>query len=381
MPTLFLSTRLTTVGLLLFCVTRVACCLQALNARSSSTLYVLSSPERLSPPGILPYSELLFVDPTTGRIRRTIRIGFSADAQLSPDGKRIYVTSSYVSNPDAPDRKCFIETFDMVTGALIAKVLNPDGQQFSLSIHDAKAMIVSPNGRWLYLTKMNVNIRTKSWNLYVAAFDTSKQSFLAASFSLAGCENPTLLPSAKDLELYATCAGSTSVHKISFNQSSALGTLVPLPGGFKKSWLAALVDEVNIGTLTFISGAGDVISMDTLTGQLTGRGRSLRFGRNLGSVRALVSGTRREAYFGSAMKDHNWSERFDEIIGIDANSGAVVRTARVQPFFNMALSRDGRTIFVLRPLQSTITVVDAATMKDSMSIRLVGKTPYYATAR
>lgn len=378
---LFLSARLMTVSLLLLCVAQFAWCPQGVDARSSITLYVLSSPESLSAPDVVPYSELLFIDPLTGNIRRAIRVGFSADAQLSQDGKRIYVSSSYVSGPDSPDRKCFVETYDTATGALIAKVLNPDGQQFTLPIHDAKTMAISPTGDWLYITKMEFSTKTKSYKFYVAAFDTLKQRFLPAHFSLPGCPNPTLLPSAKDLEVDATCVGATTIHKISFNQSDALDTLLPLPGSFKQSRLAAVVDQFQSGALMFISGAGAVFSVDTSTGHIAGLGTSLRFGKDLGLVRAFFSDTRREAYFGAAIKDHDWSERFDEIVGIDVDNGAVVRTARVQPFFNMTLSRDEKTIFLLQPLLSKIAVIDASTMKERNSIQLLGQTPYYAVAR
>ena len=98
-------------------------------------------------------------------------------------------------------------------------------------------------------------------------------------------------------------------------------------------------------------------------------------------MRALASDTRREAYFGSAIEDHNWSERFDEIVKINSNNGAVVRTARVQPFFNLTLSSDGKTIYMLSPLKSTVTVMDTSTMRKVASLQLVGKTPYYAAAQ
>jgi hypothetical protein len=373
--------RLINVNFLLLLALPCAWCFQGVDAGPSATLYALSSPEVLRSPNILPNSELLFIDPVTGTTRRTVRIGFSADAQLSPDGKRIYVSSSYVSAPNVPDRKCFIETFDTATGALVAKVLNPDGQQYTSDIHDVTAMAISPTGNWLYITKLQFKEKSKSYSFYIAAFNTSSRRFLPARFFLSGCQAPTLLPSKKDLELSAVCADGTYIRKITFHQSDVLDIPISLPNAFVKSGLAVVVDQSQIGTLTFISGTGGVISVDKSSGQITERNANLHFQRDLGLVRGLVSGTRHEAYFGSAVEDHEGPERFDEIVGIDVNSGSVIHAVRVQPFFNLTLSQDEKTVYLTHPSKSTITVLDAATMKEINSIPLIAKTPYFAAAR
>src|SRR5579875_3248616 len=70
------------------------------DAAPSTVLYVLSSPQAPPSSETVPYSNLMFVDPRTGNITRSLKVGFSADMKVSPDGKRVYVSSSYVSDPN-----------------------------------------------------------------------------------------------------------------------------------------------------------------------------------------------------------------------------------------------------------------------------------------
>jgi YVTN family beta-propeller protein len=51
-----------------------------------------------------------------------------------------------------------------------------------------------------------------------------------------------------------------------------------------------------------------------------------------------------------------------------------------QPFFTMALSKDGHTIFTVNPDTGTIGVVDASTLTHTNEITAAGKRPIYVIA-
>jgi DNA-binding beta-propeller fold protein YncE len=167
----------------------------------SELLYILDSNDNKNE------SQVLVVDVEDGRIIKTFKAGSTPDMALSPDGKRLYITStSWTADRWGAGS---LDVFDTASGALIKRVDNPDRGLSTVPQYPSK-MVTSKNGRWLYIYKVHQTLDGDEH--YVAAFDTHKGRFLSEVQKTPFCGGYGIMqPLPADRQLAVVCRESSDV--------------------------------------------------------------------------------------------------------------------------------------------------------------------------
>lgn len=103
--------------------------------------------------------QVLLIDPQ-GQVHGRITTGFSPEIVLSPDGKRLYLTSKDFSAD-------MLSTIDTGTGRVIQTV-RFDGLWTYPIMSDHSNMAISADGRWLYVQMMRRMVDS------IVVFDTTQ---------------------------------------------------------------------------------------------------------------------------------------------------------------------------------------------------------------
>ncbi len=139
-------------------------------------------------------SQIILVDPSTGVVMRTYNTGYHPDMALSPDGTRLYVSSTRDNAINKP--RNVLETFDTVSGTVLSSVDNPDSFLSTVPAYGT-SMAMSPSGKYIYMMKLHTTKETT--DEYVTAFDTQNERFLKDHVSLNTECNFVLLPTNDEL--------------------------------------------------------------------------------------------------------------------------------------------------------------------------------------
>jgi hypothetical protein len=348
---------------LTFCIS--TCLLAAHNPLDANAtgLYVLTVPAGQA------HNTILNVDPASGKTLRTLDVGLSADMAVSPDGSRLYVTSHVIA-PAGDTSAGVLAIYDR-SGQLTLTQPNPDGMQFTGAAHP-KTLFMSPAGDWLY--ELKVHTSGQFSDFYIAAFDTAKERFLAGHASLLGCKAPVIIPSLEPLRVQALCRDSTYIRDTVFNETGApLITPTPLPPFVPEAHFTVVFHDPDQQQLTAVSEAGHVLSYDGGT-RLLSEGTNnivLPSDVQLRLQHGLFSKSQQRVFFGSARVAHGYDEQFDQLISAFVTTGSLDRSIPVQqPFFSVELSKDEKTLYLISPTSSTITLVTTANMKIGPTFHL-----------
>lgn len=365
----------------------------AAQAGPPSLLYVMDTGT-----GWFDHSQILQFDPAQGKTLKTFSTGQDPDMALSPDGTRLYATTYTPSDTAAHENH--LSVYDTVSGKLLERISNPDAMQHTMPAYNT-ALAVSTSGRWLYIAKFHYN-PDKSYYWYLTAFDTSDNHFLPVQVKFP-CLQTTMVPMAEDLRVVLVCANSPDVFDINLSNSTAPMKRVPVrqtivtgpvsgessdmaaalvPPQPKESWGAVFLHPGDNNLVLASDSHGSIFSFDHIVGTSTKVGHQplLKTG---GISRGLVSQNENAVYFqikSSQRSDHALSYS-NQIIAADPTTFAVKGVLKTsQPFFTMALSKDGHTIFTVDPDTGTIGVVDASTLIQVNTITAAGKRPIYVIA-
>ena len=361
-----------------------------------SLLYVVDTGD-----GWFDHSQILQFDTGQGKILKTFSAGEDPDIALSPDGSRLYVTA-YMRDSDTSALENHLSVYDTASGKLLARIDNPDAIKHTMLAY-ATALAMSPSGRWLYMTKFHGN-PDKSYYWYLTAFDTVQNQFLPVQAKLP-CRSVTLVAMRQDLSVILVCRDSpfvfdvnlgnytTPMKRVPVRQSPPMGPVAGasrngvtaiLPPQSQESWGAVFL-QPGIDKIALVSDSdGSVFSLDKTMGTSirVGQEPSLKSG---GLNKGLVSPNEDAVYFQTASKPPSGSNqslsRRNQILRVDPRTMALKGTLTIsKPFFSMALSKDGHTIFTVNPDAATIGVVDASTLTEIKQIPGVGRRPIYAIA-
>jgi hypothetical protein len=161
----------------------------------SGWLYVLDSNQMKNK------SQVLLVDPEQGRVIRTFKAGQGPDMVLSPDGTRLYLTST-LRNRKGQFRQSILEVIDTTSGKVLQRVDNPERWVSTVPDYPSQ-MAISPDGHWVYIFKSRTTQDEVSY--YVATFDTVQGRFLSENVSLPHCGAVTMLAFPDGRRLNALC--------------------------------------------------------------------------------------------------------------------------------------------------------------------------------
>ena len=339
---------------------------------SSGSLYVLD----IDPSADA--SKVLVVDPVRGESTASYNAGTDADMAVSPDGTRLYVTSSYW-NDQLQENESFLEVYDTGSHAQIAKIPNQDPVQSTAPIHPSR-MAVSPSGKWLYM--MKVRNPQSAMDIYVAAFDTEHNSFLPGRVVVNGCKASVLLPKSEDRQVDVLCKSGKYVHEITFGMTADTTVdnrhPIELPGTGLAKWQVALLRPSD-GSVAMIGADGTTLALSSSGSTELFSKTSMLQSTSLS--RALVSpGNPANAYFGTAQEPLSVFEQFNQIVDVDTETMAVKNShTTVLPFYAMSLSNDGGTIYTVSPIHSKVTAIEVGSLRELRQLS-IGKTPILVIA-
>lgn len=345
-------------------------------------------------------TEVLLVDAVHDHVLKKFsnqHAGYGADMALSPDGSRLYVSSGRLN----PGIGAVMDTFDTYTGNLITETENPDFIVKQQIVYRNK-MVISPTGKYIYMLKMkgesgpatlNKGISSQDADdLYVTAFDTEKGQFLPLHVSLSPCNDPVALPTNQDLVFDVVCSESYFVLEIAGSESGAppKTTRIPITGYHDRvngPWATAfeLPDERKIA---LFARDGSRFAMNPSSGDVQIVRGTFKSGTDVELHRGATSTHLGFGYFAIGQTSGGISyglggsyEKFDCIEEMNLAtlrlSGEFCPSSR---FYSMALSRDGNILYAVNPVEATITVIDATTMKESGELREIGTRPIFAVA-
>jgi hypothetical protein len=339
--------------LLLGILTAAPCAIEAVSQTTGGIYYVLDSETPASPD-----YHIYAVSPENRKVIRVYDVGRSADMALAPDGSRLYVSSIMPTGNNQGQH--YLDVYDTSSGTVLNRTENPDGLGFTVPIHDSE-LAISPSGNWLYLIQMHVT--PQGWDLYLTGYDTIHNSFLPSRVSLSGCEGPVMLPSAQDLTVDLACYDGKYLRiTLGRVQGATQRRPIAIPSQTgDPPWRVAFLKPG--GQVGVIKTNGNLLAIDTASGQVVQQGTTTPLAEDLRMQRALVSESLGSLYFASAGPRHG-SFEFDRIVAVDLNTGSVKGTVTPDsPFFSLALSHDGKLLLTVSPEARNITVVDASTLK------------------
>jgi DNA-binding beta-propeller fold protein YncE len=335
--------------------------------RHSGWLYVVDSDDWFN-------SKVLAVDPIEGKVMRTYAAGYRPDIALSPDGDRLYIA---LTLENAGNKGSVLDIYDTASGKLTERIPNPDPFQSTVPVYPRR-LSMSASGRYLYVIRSH-NTR-ETTDVYLTVFDTANDKFLPTHLSLFGC-NPTLLPTDKDLIVDLACANSPYVREVTIRYSDEATTerILGSEQVLSYRWGAVFVTP-DKGEIGLIGNNGSRFALSRALGVFRHAGEVEQHGQMLGQQAAVVDVNRGEVFWGNAQEKRDWSERYDEIVSVNAATlTGSNRSPTMLPFYSMVLSADGDTLYAVSPTHAVILAVDASTLRELKRFS-VGKRPIFALA-
>lgn len=213
-------------------------------------LYVLDSARR----GLT--SQVLAIDLSTSKVVRTFRAGHMPDQVVSPDGSRLYISSS-TWDDYAHLWKLSLDTYDTRSGVLTAQADNPDDMIYTGEEYPTR-MKMSPSGKFIFILKNHQTVANDEY--YMAIFDTALNAFLPYRVSLPGCRAAVFSPADEDPEADIACIDYQDVIRVALDagRTSAVESRVFLrASGEPDIHVGAIIPAPTGGLRRFITREGN----------------------------------------------------------------------------------------------------------------------------
>ena len=343
-------------------------------------------------------SQILLIDPQSGKSLRSFKAHRAPDFILSKDGSRLYIDSLLESSFGG-----VLEVVDTATGQTLASVASPDHWTCTLHIYDTN-MALSHDGKWLYVFKH----RQEDNAYYIAIFDTVNNRFLPGNAMLPDCVAGEITPSPdNNLHITVTCHATIDIRRLNFNEDgSSAGTVERSEP--RKARLAAKrpsrklgIDDYPAVTLPISDSKAAIITSNGDTFDFDRANMITTFSHNLDAAhnRDPMSSTwlsnrwirpqpihyspgDQLVYFGTgkvSYKNQGRSDLFDQVEVIKSKTMTHIRSITPpRTFFSLAVSEDGKTIYTVSHDDATVTLIDSSTSAELKVIKNVGVSPIQA---
>jgi DNA-binding beta-propeller fold protein YncE len=322
-------------------------------------------------------STVIALDPDSGRVLRSLRVGYSPDLAVARDGTRVYVGSTY-PNGDV------LQTFDAQTGALLSKVNNPDRGVWG-GLPPTSLMVTSESGDRLYMLKRHtMKAGDVTW---ISTFDTKNFRFLDKTIPIQHCPSAALHAfSSSGLEV--VCGGENMVYAFQVgNNGQAVGerTLqLPAPGKTLLTGETHPDGDVRLAgwssrkpELFLIKLDGAIVKVNTQTLSVVAeRSEALPGMAVLGGDEAVLSPAG-----DMLLVPCNRADEYPELhFSIAIYDPATLKLLRIQPvdagFMDLTATPDGRAVLLTVPRSHTVVKMQMGNGTLQYSAEYpVGRTP------
>ena len=349
---------------------------------ASGKLYVLDAGNSRKKP------QVLVVDPSNGKVIRTYRAGYQPDMTLSPDGKLLYISSSFENAASGLEN--FLDIYDTASGALLNHISNPEALQHKIPVYGT-SMVMSPHGKRIYIEKYHwAPERPGPTGCYTSVFDTQSRRFLV-DISVSNCGH-VVLPAREEQTFYLVSSAGAAVDTFTITgsagsvktahqytsislppsftgaraaQKNSDTTTVPCDGGSRSTGksFGPVFLRPQQKTVRLILEDGSRLSVDLSSEATTPMGQESGLGKWSGLQPILDGGS--SVYFGTSQETNSYFERYDHIVRIDPATMATTGTMTTSlPFFEVSRSQDESTLFTVNPERAKITVIDARGLRE-----------------
>lgn len=342
----------------------------ASQSAQSGWLYVLDSKNGATE------GQVLVLDPAQGSVVRSFATGLAPDFALSPDGKRLYIASTYTQRTDPAARE-ELSVIDTASGQIIQTVSNADRAFYNVQ-PIFSGMTLSPDGRWLYVSKMAL-VGQDNILYWVATLDTRTNKFLPEKAEVPNCGVTQFLPMTKARQLQVVCTDTMDVRtlKIMPNGASAsLSTKLKGVGRRLRSDLPAYSFPTAEGSNMTMTADGRLLKIDSA--QVATELLSIDVPSDRWVQTGVTSPDKGRVYVSltvpAAANQGRWLA--DRITALDLrgmNRLGVVETSH--PFSYLAVSRDGRFLYATDTGGASLMVIDTSTLREARVISNVGVSP------
>ena len=330
-------------------------------------------------------AQVLLVDPDQGSVVRTFKTGMSPDIAVSPDGKRLYIESTYTDGTINRDQLAIVDTS---TGEVLQTIDSSNRVGYNV-YPPGSAIAVSPNGRWLYVLNHEMNtVGPENIWYWLETFDIQSRTFLPVKASLGACGWGRLSPSTKDGQVQVVCEKSQEVHLLKITDTGApADSIVRLKahgaGPDENQKVSDIQHERSnrvAGGLAFddqnltVMRDGRILKIDPVKSATTEvADAQVPVGK---WVHSLALGKNRNKVF-IGLNDSGagrWAFREIEAVNLnDSSRSGVVKLSRA--FDYLTLSRDGNQLYAVDAFGKALTVIDAIGLKETKTIKDLGVTP------
>lgn len=346
--------------------TRVA----APQGAQSGWLYVLDSKNGA------PEGQVLVLDPAQGSVVRSFATGLAPDFALSPDGKRLYIASTYTQRTDPAARE-ELSVIDTSNGETLQTISNPERAFYNV-LPTFSGMMFSPDGRWLYVSKMAL-VGRDDILYWVATLDTKTNKFLPQRAEVPNCGVTQFLPMTKTRQLQVVCTDTLDVRtlKILPNGSAAsLSTKLKGVGRRLRSDLPAYSFPTAEGFNVTVTADGRILKVDSM--QTPTELLSMDVPPDRWVLTGAASPDKGRIYLSLTVPAADNQGRWlsDRIAAVDLRSMnrlGVIETSH--PFSYLAVSRDGRYLYATDTSGANLMVVDTSTLTEGRTITNIGVSP------
>ena len=347
--------------------------------RFTETLYVVDTARYKQ------HSQVLAVNATSGTVIRRFPAGHQPDAILSPDGTRLYVTSSEWVDTSSSWAHT-LHTYDTKSGALLTSVETPDRLLVTLDRYGSR-LTMSPSGRFIYILN---NHQRPHDEFYLAFFDTTRNALLKGRVELFGCGDAVVVPSISDYKLHVLCGHAATVRQIALRQSGEEVDDTRVMIRHREPYRPGLVlsDPVT-DTLTLVGQDWTQIRVDMRSRKVSPEPATApapgptafgaRSDRWLRTERAVRSGPAVFIATGSkvVLKSGSYSlDQIEKLNAVSLKSEGVLKLTT--PIYSMVRSADGRSIYGVSPDTATIIAIDTGTLKEIRRLRIPAESPIFA---
>ena len=364
----------------------------------------ISAPTRLSNDWSAPQSGWLYVldpeigdgesvvwlvDPDEG-IKGRIKAGDAPFFALSPDGTRLYVSSTQPGPPGSGVYSDELWEIDTASGVLLQQVKLSDRVTYTLPAPGGLA--VSLDGRYVHVAKSRT-VRPGVHQQTIQTFDTIRKGFLPEEAGLPGCGFPQIIPVSGTWQMVVMCSRGARCINLASDGSVNQSQFVEVPIGLSaiksgtrvlKRPVAQISPSADARKLGLIMNNGEIFEAEIGDGLFrinpTLAPRLRPSHRVLHTRVAARSPDGAKVFVGSASKELvHTTLTADEIHVFDTASSwsrvAIVRTP--VPFSDVVVSADGRDLVAISPATRTLLIIDPATGKVQKSIGGIGVQPRF----
>ena len=323
-------------------------------------------------------AQLLLVDPTTEAIRGRVPMGLSDDqpeVALSPDGAKLFSLQAQV-----PGGSYRLLTISIATGQIMGTVPSPQKMVFTVPVH-LPSIVPSLEGNWVYMSTVRATSRSSVDDVYsIYTFDTNHNAFLPDAALIPGCgRQPLMLPLPRKLELDVVCPASSSFHHLVLRDDgglqSSLKTSFAKPAIWTQGSLGQALKTAAIinNRVVLFMGDGHLFTQSNAGTSLSDQG--LIPNVSIGARYVTVSPDGTKLYVVGGKETATGDYTADQIVALDTAS---LRPLGVispgEPFFDIALSKDGRYIYAQTPA-ATVLVIDTLNPTAIRKISGLGAAP------